>query len=183
MLINEIKTPNDILEFMKNNIKYGWLDFNNEEHIGNMKNFRKLYRTSSIEETLEHGIGTCIEQVYLMSKLLDRLNIKNKMFCTRVYEGKDFNNLEAEEHMHCFVLYYLNDKVYQIEHPNCEKAGIYEFENEEEAINEINDYYVKIAEGKSRPITQFFEVEPNLSFKEFNNYINELDENKMKLNK
>lgn len=180
MKIEEIKTSEDILEFMKDNIKYGWLDINNEEHIGNMKNFRKLYRTSSIEETLEHGIGTCIEQVYLMSKLLDRLNIKNKMFCTRVYEGKDFNNLEAEEHMHCFVLYYLNDKVYQIEHPNWEKAGIYEFENEEKAINEINDYYVKMAEGKSRPITEFFEVEPNLSFKEFNNYINELDEKRIK---
>ena len=181
MKIEEIKTPEDILEFMKNNIKYGWLDIDDEEHIGNMKNFRKLYRTSSIEETLEHGIGTCIEQVYLMSKLLDRLNIKNKMFCTRVYEGKDFNNLEADEHMHCFVLYYLNGKVYQIEHPNWEKVGIYEFENEENAVNEINDYYVKMAEGNSRPITQFFFFFSNLSFKDFNNYINELDEKKIKI--
>ena len=118
-----------------------------------------------------------------MSKLLDKLNIKNKMFCTRVYEGKDFNNLEAEEHMHCFVLYYLNNKVYQIEHPNWEKIGIYEFESEQKAIKEINDYYVKMAEGKSRPITEFFEVEPNLSFKEFNNYINDLDNQKLKNSK
>ena len=51
MKIDEIRTPEDILEFINNNIKYGWLDVNNEEHIGNMKNFRKLYRTSSIEET------------------------------------------------------------------------------------------------------------------------------------
>ena len=183
MLINEIKTPYDVLEFMKDNIKYGWLDINNEEHIGNMKNFRKMYRTSTIEETLSHGIGTCIEQVYLMSNLLSKINVRNKMFCTRIYEGKDFNDLEAEEHMHCFVLYYLNDKVYQIEHPNWEKVGIYEFASEEKAIEEINDYYVKMAEGKSRPVTEFFEVEPNLSFKEFNNYINELDDNNLRLNK
>lgn len=183
MLINEIKTPHDILKFMKDNIKYGWLDINNEEHIGNMKNFRKMYRTSTIEETLSHGIGTCIEQVYLMSNLLSKINVQNKMFCTRIYEGKDFNDLEAEEHMHCFVLYYLNDKVYQIEHPNWEKVGIYEFASEEKAIEEINDYYVKMAEGKSRPVTEFFEVEPNLSFKEFNNYINELDDNNLRLNK
>lgn len=180
MLISGIKTPQDILEFMKNNIKYGCLDINGEEHIGNMKNFRKLYRTSTIEETLSHGIGTCIEQVYLMSNLLNEINIPNKMFCTRIYEGKDFNNLEAEEHMHCFVLYYLNGKIYQIEHPNWEKVGIYEFESEDKAIQEINDYYIKMAEGKSRPITEFFEVEPNLSFKEFNNYINGLDENQVK---
>lgn len=175
MKLEEIKTPQDILKFMDEKIKYGWLDINNEEHIENMKNFRKLYRTSTVNETLEHGIGTCIEQVKLMSELLNKINIPNKMFCTRVYEGKDFNNLEEEEHMHCFVLYYIDNKVFQIEHPNWEKIGIYEFNSEEEAIKEINDYYVKMAEGKSRPVTEFYDVEPNLSFKEFNEYINSLD--------
>ena len=180
MKIDEIKTPEDILEFMKSNIKYGWIDINNEEHIGNMKNFRRLYRTSTIEETLKHGLGTCIEQVNLMHTLLDKIKIPNKMFCTRIYEGEDFNNLEEEEHMHCFILYYLNNKVYQIEHPNWEKIGIYEFNSEEEAIKEINDYYVKMAKGKSRPVTEYFEVKPNLLFKEFNCYINSLDKERKK---
>lgn len=176
MTINEIKTPKDILNFMNENIKYGWIDINNEEHINTMKDFRKLYRTSSLEETLKHGFGTCIEQVYLMHFLLNKINIPNKMFCTRVYEGKDFNNLDAEEHMHCFVLFFFNDKVYQIEHPNWERIGIYEFTSEEDAVNRINEYYVKMADGKSRPVTEFFEVEPGLSFKEFNEYINNLDD-------
>ena len=176
MTIEEIKTPEDVLSFMNDNIKYGWLDINGEEHIGNMKGFRSLYRTSTLEETLEHGIGTCIEQVYLMSSLLNKINIPNKMFCTRVYEGKNFNKLDEEEHMHCFLLYYMNGKVYQLEHPNWEKIGIYEYNSEEEAIKTINDYYVEMAEGKARPVTEFFDVEPNLSFKDFNMYINGLDE-------
>ena len=175
MKTENIKTPEDILEFMKSNIKYGWLDVNNKEHIGNMKSFRKLYRTSSLEEILEHKIGTCIEQVYLMKTLLDEINISNKMFCSRIYEGDDFNDLDADEHMHCFVLYYLNDKVYQIEHPNWERIGIYEFNSEEEAVNKINEYYIKKTGGHARPITQFYEVEPNISFKQFNSYINSLD--------
>ena len=175
MTINEIETPNDILTFMNENIEYGWLDFYNNEHIKTMKNFRKFYRTSSIEEILEHKIGTCIEQVYLMHILLNKINIPNKMFCTRVYEDTDFNDLEAEEHMHCFVLYYLNDKVYHIEHPNIEKIGIYEYDSEEIAIKEINNYYIKMSEGKSRPVTEFYEVESGLTFKEFNEYINSLD--------
>ena len=183
MIINDIKTPYDILEFMKENIKYGWLDINGEEHIGNMKSFRKLYRTASLDETLNHGIGTCIEQVYLISKLLDKINIPNKMFCTRIYEGLDFNDLEAEEHMHCFVLYYLNDKVYHLEHPNFQKIGIYEYETEQEALEQINNYYIQMSGGQARPITSFFKVEPNLSFKEFNNYINSLDELKKKRGK
>ena len=72
---DDIKTPEDILEYMDDNIEYGWLDINNEEHIGNMKNFRKLYRTSSLEETISHGLGTCIEQVFLMSHLLNDIDI------------------------------------------------------------------------------------------------------------
>ena len=176
MTINEIRSPQDILDYMNKNIRYGWIDKKGEEHIGNMKDFRKLYRTSSIEETLEHGLGCCIEQVYLMKYLLDKINITNQMFCTRIYEGKDFNNLDEEEHMHCFILYYYNNKVYQLEHPNWERTGIYKFDSEEEAINKINKYYIKLVDGKSRPVTEFYEVPVAITFKEFNEYINSLDE-------
>lgn len=179
MTINEIKTPEDILDFMNENIRYGWLDINGEEHINTMKEFRRIYRTSSIEECLEHKLGVCTEQVYLMHILLDKLNIPNKMFCTRIYESEDFNDLDSDEHMHCFVLYYLNDKVYQLEHPNFERIGIYEFNSEEEAINEINKIYINMSGGYPRPVTEFFEVKEGLSFKEFNNYINSLDNKKM----
>ena len=176
MEIESIKTPKDILDFMNEHIEYGWIDINGDKHIRNMKNFRSLYRTSSIDETIKSGLGTCIEQVYLMSNLLSRINIPNKMFCTRIYEGKDFNDMDAEEHMHCFVLYYLDNKVYHIEHPNWYKIGIYEYPSEEEAIKRINDYYIELSGGIPRPVTQFYEVKPNISFKEFNNYINSLDE-------
>ena len=175
MKIENVKTPEDILEFMNDYINYGWIDINGEKHIKSMKGFRKLYRTMSISDTLKYGLGTCIEQVYLMHELLDKLDIPNKMFCTRIYEGKDFNNLEAEEHMHCFLLYYKDNFVYQIEHPNWEKIGIYKYDSEEEAIKKINDYYIEMAEGKARPVTEFYEVEPGLTFQEFNNYVNELD--------
>lgn len=181
MRLEDIKKPEEVLEFMKRNIKYGWLDINGEEHIGNMKGFRSLYRTSSLEETLNHKIGTCIEQVYLMKYLLDKINIPNKMFCTRIYEDENFNDLEADEHMHCFILYYLNDKVYQIEHPNWERIGIYEYDNEETAVDKINEYYIEMAGGYARPVTEFFEVESNLSFKEFNIYINSLDKKNKKI--
>ncbi len=174
--LEDIKTPQDILMYMNDNFKYGWLDNNNEQHIGNLKEFRRLYRTSTIEETLKYKIGTCLEQTFLMHILLDRLNIKNKMFCTRIYEGENFNNLDEEEHMHAFLLYYLDGKVYNLEHPNWEKMGIREYNSEEEAIKIINKYYVDMAKGKSRPVTQFFDVPANLSFKEFNLYINSFDE-------
>lgn len=178
MNLEDIKTPEDILKFMSENIKYGWLDINNEVHLWNMQNFRKLYRTSTIDEVLECKCGTCIEQVYLMHKLLEMINIPSKMFCTRIYEDENYEDLESEEHMHCFVLYYLNGIVYQIEHPNFDKKGIYEFENEDVAIDSINTYYTQLSGSIIRNVTQFYEVKPNLSFKEFNIYINNLDRKK-----
>ena len=53
--------------------------------------------------------------------------------------------------------------------------GIYEYEDEQEALKTINDYYIKLSGGISRPITEFYKIESNISFKEFNSYINNLD--------
>ena len=173
--IKKVKTLEDVLSFMKDNIRYGWLDINNNLHIGNMKCFRKLYRTLSIDEILSYGIGTCIDQVNLMHYLLNKINIKNKMFATRIYEPNDFNDIDADEHMHCFVLAYLHNKVYHIEHPNWYHIGIKEYNNEEEAIKTINDYYIKLSGKIARPVTEFYKIKEGISFKEFNNYINDLD--------
>lgn len=78
MNIDEIKNPKDILEYMDDNIQYGWIDIYGNEHIKKMKDLKKTYKIFSIAETIEHGIGTCIEQVALMHYLLNKLNIKNK---------------------------------------------------------------------------------------------------------
>lgn len=127
-----------------------------------------------LDEILNHKIGTCIEQVAIMHFLLDKLNIPNKMFCCRIYEPDDYGNLEEDEHMHCFVLFFENGKVYHLEHPNFEKKGIYEYSSENDAINTIVDYYIKLRGGKESPTTEFYEVPDALSFREFNAYINNL---------
>lgn len=179
MKIENIKTPQDILEFMNENIEYGWIDKNGKKYIKTMKNFRKDYITQSINETLNNSVGCCVEQVFLMHFLLDKINIKNKMFCCRIYEPDDYDNFEEDEHMHCFILYYLNNKVYHIEHPNFEKIGIYEYDSEKEAIDTIVNYYIELSGGIERPTTEFYDVPVGISFKEFNNYINNLDINKI----
>lgn len=41
-----------------------------------------------------------------MKYLLDKINVPNKMFYTRIYESNDFKSLEAEEHIICIALSY-----------------------------------------------------------------------------
>ena len=103
MKLGQIRTPEDVYDWMDENIQYGWLDTENGQHIGEMKNFRKSYRTMSLEEILEYRFGTCIEQVALMKFLLDKIRVENKMFCCRIYEPDDYGNLEDDEHMSCFI--------------------------------------------------------------------------------
>lgn len=172
MNIDNIKTPEGIYEWIDENISYGWLDIEGNRHLGEMKDFRKLYRTMSMEEIFEHKIGTCIEQVAIMKFLLDKIDIMNKMFCCRIYEPDDYGNLEEDEHMHCFVLFYQNGKVYHLEHPNFENKGIFEYNTEEEAMKAIVDYYIELRGGVESPTTQFYEVPKGLSFAEFNAFIN-----------
>ena len=40
--LGQIRTPEDVYDWMDENIQYGWLDTENGQHIGEMKNFRKL---------------------------------------------------------------------------------------------------------------------------------------------
>ena len=42
--LGQIRTPEDVYDWMDENIQYGWLDTENGQHIGEMKNFRKSYR-------------------------------------------------------------------------------------------------------------------------------------------
>ena len=79
----EIKIPEDILEFMKENIEYGWIDINGNKHIKTMKDFRRLYITTTVHQTLKYGIGTCIDQVNLMHYFFNKINVKNNKLNTK----------------------------------------------------------------------------------------------------
>lgn len=50
MKIDEIKCSQDVYKFMTNNIEYGWIDINENIHLNTMKEFRRIYRTMSIDE-------------------------------------------------------------------------------------------------------------------------------------
>lgn len=62
---DEITCPEDIFNWMEENVEYGWLDTEGNRHIREMKDFRKQYRTMSVEESMKqknrnlHRTGRC----------------------------------------------------------------------------------------------------------------------------
>ena len=170
MSFYDIETPTRLMNFMNANIKYGWVDKQGDKHFNNLEGFRENYRISTIDEMLETGLGTCIEQAKMIKFFFDKIGLENKLYCHRSYETEE--NFDKEVRMHCFVLFKYNDCWYHFEHSNRPKRGIHKYESLEKAIEEITSGY---EEGDIRKLTEIDSIPDGLSFKEFNQFVNEFD--------
>lgn len=165
-----IKNVNELMEFMNNNITYGWLDKNGRKHLNNLKGFRENYHISSIKEILRSGLGTCIEQAKMIKSTFDMLGIESKLYCHRSYENEE--NFNKEVRMHCFLLFKEGDNWYHFEHSNRPKRGIHKYKNIDEAINSITSGY---EENDIRLLTEIPDIPDGLTFMEFNGYVNQFN--------
>lgn len=176
MSFDSINTPKELMDFMDINIKYGWIDKNGKRHFNNLTGFRENYRISSLDEILKSGLGTCIEQAKMIKCFFDRMGIKNKLYCYRRYETEE--NFDNEVRMHCFVLFYYDNSWYHFEHSNILKKGIHRYISLDTAINDITSSYKE--KGDIRKITEIDSIPDGLTFKEFNQFVNEFDNIKIK---
>ncbi len=166
-----LKTPEELMDFMDINIEYGWLDKNKNKHINNLKGFRENYLISTIDEMLTTKVGTCIGQAKLIKAFFDRVGIENKLYCYRRYEKED--NFDKEVRMHCFVIYHKGNNWYHFEHSNSNKKGIHKYNSVEEILAAEVDRH---DENDIRELVEIPSIPDSLTFKEFNEYLNNFDE-------
>ena len=160
-----------LMDFMNINIEYGWIDKYGLKHLNNLKGFRENYKTMSIKEILETGLGTCIEQAKLIKYFFDKIGLENKLYCHRVYETKE--NFDKEVKMHCFVLFKYKDKWYHFEHSNGPKRGIHQYDSIDDATKKITSDLEK--DSEIRVLTEIPNIPSELSFQRFNQYVNQFD--------
>lgn len=169
-LFEQLKIDRELMQFMDSNVTYGWIDKDKFYHFNNLFNFRKNYRTSTIEEILKYGIGTCIEQAKLIKYFFDVIGLENKLYCHRTYEDNEpFNKIK----MHCFVLFKYKDSWYHFEHSDSMKKGIHQYKTIEEALNNITSGFPV---DDIRVLTQIPLIPDNISYYEFNQYVNQFGE-------
>lgn len=159
------------MDFMNINIEYGWVDKYGLKHLNNLKGFRENYKTMSIEEILKTSLGTCIEQAKLIKCFFDKIGLENKLYCHRDYETEE--NFDKEVRMHCFVLFKYNNNWYHFEHSNTLKKGIHKYDCVNDAIKEITSGFEE--HNDVRVLTEIPNIPTSLSFKEFNQYVNQFD--------
>lgn len=171
LIFENLKNPNELMDFMDINIKYGWVDKYGQKHINNLRGFREKYRINSLIEVLQTGLGTCIEQAKMMKVFFDKIGLENRLYIYRTYEDDD--NFDKEVFMHCIVLFKTNDKWYHFEHSNEPKKGINEYDSIDKALLKITN---DIENKKSVQIlTEIDDIPEKISFKEFNLFVNSFD--------
>ena len=98
------------------------------------------------------------------------MGLENKMYCHREYETEE--NFDKEVKMHCFVLFYDKDSWYHFEHSNSKKRGIHKYDSPQAAIKEI---IKEFNEKEIRELTEIPDVPDELTFKQFNQYVNSFE--------
>lgn len=169
--VDDVNTTEELLNYMNKNILYGWIDKDKKQHINNMINFRQEYKLESIDEIKKNKIGTCIEQTLLEKYWFDKHNIQNKIFCHRLFENEE--NFDKEVKMHCFLLYYLNNKWYHFEHSNQPYRGIHEYNSLDDFYTILSKHYCE--EGKIKILSEFDYPNPGITFKKFNDFVNQFN--------
>ena len=129
-LFEKIKTPEGLLDYMKNNLTYGWVGKDNRKlyspkyegwGVGEPPN---NYYLQSPEELLDTKHGLCWDQTELERSWFSKNNYEFKTFIAMV--GR---KISQKNPAHTFLAYKKNDKWIWFENTMEQSNGVHEFEN------------------------------------------------------
>ena len=171
-----IKTPEQLINYMNDNIYYGFVGRN-----------KKIYKNANSEEWKNDWYNECIVQdgnsliKSHYSTCWDQVELERKWFSENNYSYKTVfmwfevnkpNNLPT----HTFLIFNTNDKYYWFEHAFEDNRGIHEFNSEKELIdcimNKQLDYAIEmgIATLEDKKFIKCYEYskpEPNLNVDDY----------------
>lgn len=180
MNYSDINTPSELLEYMKDNIHYGFVDDEGKKHgPWNNEEFQNTCRISwhlsSPLRLLKVKYGHCFDQVELERYWFKKHGYNFKTFFIMFL--LPYDNAYST---HTYLVYEENGKYYYFEHSDYNNLGIYEFMSLEDAINyqkkkhiENNQKTNDINDEVLKKIKVFEYDEPlyNISMSDFIDYI------------
>lgn len=141
----EIKTPQELLEFMNNNISYGFhgsddKDYFNEGNDSFNINCRNKWILSDSERILKYKLGHCWDQVELERDWFKKNNYEFKtIFIWFLFNHN--NNYPT----HTYLVYKDNNKWYWFEHADYNNRGIHKFNSLKETIKAQMEKHIEYA--------------------------------------
>lgn len=168
MQFKDIKTSKELYEFMKNNIKYGFISsYDNRKYIRKEINNDTLYENmlfntyflQSPNELLKSKCGLCYDQTELERFWLQK-------------NGYDVYTFFSEFHNHVFLIYKDNNKYYLFERTMPKYNGIYEATSLGDCLEIYKQIQFKVVECNMQQIIiyPYDNVPYGLNFYQFKNF-------------
>lgn len=142
-IVNSIKTPEELLDFMKKNINYGYLGKNGRVYHYDDPDYNSDWYNNYIlqnsNDLLKNLYGTCWDQVELERKWFLNNNYEIKTIFEMV--KLDYDN---EYPTHSFLIYKEDNNWYWFENADSNNRGIHKYNSLEELLNYQNQKYVEL---------------------------------------
>lgn len=137
----KINTIEDLFNYSNKNIKFGWIDQNNNRHYD--INDAEIYSLESPDEILKNNLGICWDLTELYRSFFETMTDYKIETFYLLYEDKKGCP------SHSILVYYKNDKVYWFEPLFYAKTfnyvGIHEYKALEELLDDLKEQFIKSA--------------------------------------
>ena len=156
MNINDVKTPEELITFLDENISYGVIDRNgNRLHDSSKKEFQdvcnKDWKVRPVFKILDDGIGHCYDQVEVERYWFEQNGYMVKTFWVTAYQEE----IKNSGFSHTYLIYKDNEKWKLFEHSDYNNKGIYEFNSLIEAIVWQKSKQIEYAKSCVKPTTKY----------------------------
>lgn len=144
MNYEDIKTPYELLEFMKKNINYGFVDEDEKIYSPEIdeQEFESAvinkWKLSNIKHLLKYGYGHCWDCVELERDWFNKHNFIYKTFY--IWFELPYSN---EFSTHTYLIFEDNNKFYYFEYSDFNNRGIHEFNSLESLIEYQKEKFIK----------------------------------------
>ena len=178
-ILNTINTPLELLEFMKENITYGFVGSNGKLYIDQdsdeWNDWYNVCRVQNAEQLLKSKTGICWDQVELEREWFSKHNYN---FATIfIWFSVEYKN---DYPTHSFLIYEENNKWYWFENAFFDETGIHEYSSKEETINSIKKIFFNYAieNGWAKPedikyimTNEYSKLKDNLTVQEYLDHV------------
>lgn len=162
-LVEKIKTPEEMLSYMSQNIKYGYIGKGNKKVYtpkdSNFdSDFRNEYYLQSPEELIISKRAVCWDQVELERYWFDKNDYDFKTYF--IYFAIDDSNLPT----HTFLVYKQDNKFYWFEHSWHDRRGIHGYDDIETLLTDVKEKNFESAQKREGATSEDYKY---LSLREY----------------
>lgn len=144
-LLEKVKTPEELLDYMDKNIEYGYVGRENNKvyssgDVNFDNDFDNEYFLQTPEQLLISKHGVCWDQAELERSWFSKKEYESKVYFL-MFAKEELNNLPT----HTFLVYKNNDKFYWFENSWSSQKGIHEYGDLEALIKDAKSKHFDYA--------------------------------------